>query len=215
MVSSRPIIDAGPGLNFLSLNQARLLVSVVGALSAPETVEHEVIRKSRQDQRFRSAERAWRKLAAAKWLQILPDDPTPELEAVVRRITRLPMDQRLTQPKDLGETMVIAHAVVLAEAGETVTILIDDRGGARLAAAEVRRLDRLRVSRQDVGFIILVNTPIILKKAAGTPHIPDKAAMRRLYEQLRGLDDGLPPIDDSGLLNPRLWQSASTDDVGG
>jgi hypothetical protein len=176
-------------------------------------VQNEVIRKSKQEQRFRSAERVWRKLAASKWLQILSDDPTPELEAVVQRITQLPMVQRLTQPKDLGETMVIAHAVVLAEVGETVTILIDDRGGAELAGAEIRRLDRLRVIRQDVGHIILVNTPTVLKKAAGTPHIPDKAAMHRLYEQLRGLDDGLLPIGDSGLLGPDLWPVTSTDDV--
>lgn len=39
------------------------------------------------------------------------------------------MEERLKHPKDLGETMVIAHAVVAAEAGETVTVLIDD--GAR------------------------------------------------------------------------------------
>jgi hypothetical protein len=32
-MSSRPIIDAGPGLNFLSLNQERLLISVVGEFS--------------------------------------------------------------------------------------------------------------------------------------------------------------------------------------
>jgi hypothetical protein len=101
----------------------------------------------------------------------------------------------------------------LAEAGETVTILIDDRGGAELATAEARRLDRLRVSRQDVGSMVLVNTSIVLKKAAGTKQIPDKAAMRRLYEQLRGLDDGLLPIGDSGLLDPGLWPSSSTDEV--
>lgn len=36
---TRPIIDAGPGLNFLSLNKERLLFSVLGPLSVPETVE--------------------------------------------------------------------------------------------------------------------------------------------------------------------------------
>jgi len=81
-------------------------------------------------------------------------------------------------------------------------------------AAEIRRLDRLRESRQDVGSIILVNTPIVLKKAAGTRHIPDRAAMRKLYEQLRGLDDGLSSIEDVGLLDPDLWPGTSTDDVG-
>jgi hypothetical protein len=52
-------------------------------------------------------------------VQILSDDQTPELAAVVHRITRQPMEERLKHPKDLGETMVIAHAVVVAESGET------------------------------------------------------------------------------------------------
>jgi hypothetical protein len=34
----RPIIDAGPGLNFFSINKERLLISVLAKLSAPEAV---------------------------------------------------------------------------------------------------------------------------------------------------------------------------------
>lgn len=41
-MSHRPIIDAGPGLNFLSINQERLLIRVLRQLSAPETVQSEV-----------------------------------------------------------------------------------------------------------------------------------------------------------------------------
>jgi hypothetical protein len=37
-MSARPIIDAGPGLNFLSINKERLLIAILGPLSAPETV---------------------------------------------------------------------------------------------------------------------------------------------------------------------------------
>jgi hypothetical protein len=54
-MSIRPIIDAGPSLNFLSSNKERLLIAVLGPLSAPETVRDEVLRKSRQDDRFRAA----------------------------------------------------------------------------------------------------------------------------------------------------------------
>jgi hypothetical protein len=32
-MSHRPIIDAGPGLNFLSINKERLLIGVLGPLS--------------------------------------------------------------------------------------------------------------------------------------------------------------------------------------
>jgi hypothetical protein len=59
----RPIIDAGPGLNFLSIHKERLLIAVLGPFSAPETVQSEVLRKSQHDERFRAAATVWRKLA--------------------------------------------------------------------------------------------------------------------------------------------------------
>lgn len=86
-MSVRPIIDAGPGLNFLSINKERLLIAVLGPFSAPETVQGEVLRKSQQDDRFRAAGKVWRKLTT-RWIQILPDDATPELATVVQRVIR-------------------------------------------------------------------------------------------------------------------------------
>ena len=61
-MTHRPIIDAGPGLNFLSINKDRLLIAMLGQLSAPAAVEAEVLRRATQDRRFRSAATAWRKL---------------------------------------------------------------------------------------------------------------------------------------------------------
>lgn len=203
-MSCRPIIDAGPGLNFFSINRERLLISVLGPLSAPETVQAEVLRKSRQDERFRAAEQVWRKLTP-RWMQILPDEPTPELAAVVHRITRQPMEHRLKHPKDLGETMVIAHAVVAAEAGDTVTVLIDDGPGARMATSEINRLHRLRAIDPAVGSVSLASTLTVLKRAALKQNVPDKQAMRDTYQRLRGLDDGLPPIETTGLLTADFW----------
>jgi len=207
-VSHRPVIDAGPSLNFLSINKTALLIDVLGPLSAPETVQDEVFRKSRQDDRFRAAEKTWRKLTPT-WMQILSDDPTPELAAVVHRMTRQPMTERLRHSKDLGETMVIAHAVVAAEAGDAVTVLIDDGQGARLATSEIRRLRRLCSSGRTVGTIRLVSSLTVLERAAGGKHIQDKAAMRAIYRRLRGLDDGLPPIETTRLMTPGLWDDAS------
>lgn len=112
-MSARPIIDAGPGLNFLSINQERLLIDVLGRFSAPETVRDEVLRKSRQDDRFRAAATVWSKLTTHDWIQILSDDVTPELATVVQRISGLPIAERMRHTKDLGEIMVIAHAVTV------------------------------------------------------------------------------------------------------
>ena len=203
-MSVKPIIDAGPGLNFLSIHKERLLIAILGPFSAPESVQGEVLRKSQQDERFRAAATVWRKLAT-RWIEILPDDATPELATVVQRVSGLPMDERRRQPKDLGETMVIAHAVVAAESGHSVTILIDDGPGATIATSEIGRLRRLGAGGHPVGSITLANTLTVLRRAAGTEHLPDRAAMRDTYRRLRGLDDGLPPIENTDLLAPKFW----------
>ncbi|MGU3587309.1 hypothetical protein ACLBYD_29720 [Rhodococcus sp. C26F] len=139
-------------------------------------------------------------------LEVLPDDPTSELLSALERITRQPWGQRRSTAKDLGETMVVAHAVVLAEGGQRVRVIIDDRGGAELATNEIRRLDRLRATGRAYGSIAVVNTVTILEKAAGTEHLPDKQAMREVYDRLRGCDDGLLPIQQTQLLSTHLWQ---------
>jgi hypothetical protein len=54
--------------------------------------------------------------------------------------------------------MVIAHAVVAAESGHSVTILIDDGPGATIATSEIGRLRRLGTSGHPVGSITLANT---------------------------------------------------------
>jgi hypothetical protein len=203
-VSVRPIIDAGPALNFFSVNRERLLLATLGPISVPETVQDEVLRKARADARFHAAERVWRKLPA-RLLEILPDDATPELAAVINRITGLPMAERARQGKDLGELMVIAHAVVAAETGQTATVLIDDGQGTRLATSEIQRLDRLRQSGRPVGVVKLIGTHTVLERAAGSKHLPDRATMREIYGRLRACDDGLLPIERTRLLAHDLW----------
>lgn len=199
-MSQRPIMDAGPGINFFSLNRERLLFSALGPLAVPEIVEQEIRRKARQDRRFAAAERVLSKVPT-RLLEILSDDVTNDLAAVVQRIAGMPMVERIRSNKDLGETMVVAHAVVAAERGEQVIVLIDDSGGRAVAAREAARLQRLKEQRPEVGAISLVTTISVLKKAAGGEHLPDKGAMRDLYGRLRGIDDGLPPIAQTGLMD--------------
>lgn len=204
-MSHRPIMDAGPGLNFLSINKPRLLIGVLGPLSVPETVEQEILRKADQDARFSATSKVWKKLLPKGWVQVLPDTVTPELSVAVQRITQRPMHERVKHPKDLGEAMVIAHAVVAAQAGHHVTVLIDDGQGARTATAEAHRLDQIRSRDSSVGSISLVSTLTVLERAAGTEHIPGRADMRTIYGQLYELDDGLVPIENTRLLSPDLW----------
>ena len=201
----RPIIDAGPALIFLAINKERLLLATTGPISTPETVRNEVLSKSAKDRRFAQVERVWNKIPS-RLLDVLPDDPTPELIAALGRISKQPWKQRLATAKDLGETMVIAHAVVHAEAGHQVTVIIDDQGGAALATTEIRRLSRLRKMDKPVGGIALVNTVTILEKAAGGIHLPDRGSMREVYTKLRKNDDGLLPIDRTQLLSSTIWK---------
>ena len=163
-----------------------------------------MLRKSRSDKRFHAAEAVWNRLSE-KYLEILSDDATPDLSAAVSRISQLPFDERKRSAKDLGETMVVAHAAVKAEAGQSVIVIIDDGQGALLAQAEKNRLNRLRVRGQTVGTITITNTVSILGRAAGTSHVPDRAAMRAVYKRLRECDDGLLPIDQTNLLSQALW----------
>ena len=77
-MTHRPIIDAGPGLNFLASGKERILIAALGELSTPETVRDEMLRKAACDDRFRRVATTWPKLEG-KWVAVLSDDRTPEL----------------------------------------------------------------------------------------------------------------------------------------
>lgn len=203
-MTARPVIDAGPGLNFFSINQERLLIGTIGPLSAPECVREEILRKAGSDRRFEPAATVLGKLSQ-RWMRWLPDEPTDSLERAVRRISGTPMVERVERARDLGETMVVAHASCVAELGEDVIVMIDERAGALIAHAEAQRLRRLREQGHHVGTISLISTITVLCKAAGTEHIPDRDQMRQIYQRMRGLDDGLVPINKTPLLDKSLW----------
>lgn len=179
-MSARPVIDAGPVLNFLAINQEKLLIKVLGQISTPETVENEVLRKSRTDPRFSGVELVWSKLTP-KWIEVLSDDWTEGLEAVCNRLTQMSWTERRKQARDLGELLVVAHAVTAAEQGHHVTVVIDDQSGAKMATAEAQRLNRLRGQQRSVGTITLANTTSILERGARLRHIADQAAMKAIY----------------------------------
>ena len=83
--------------------------------------------------------------------------------------------------------MVVAHAVVAAETGVDVIVVIDDGGGARMAQQEARRLAIQQSVGRHYGSMQLIDTPGILKLAVRLGHIPNKGVMRKVYGKLRGL----------------------------
>lgn len=201
---TRPIIDAGPGLNFFALNQERALFDAIGAVSVPETVRDEILGKAARDKRFSHAASVMKKLPE-RLLEILSDDATTGLVAAVERMTHMSYPERRSISNDLGGTMVIAHAVVAASAGADIRVLIDDGQGQQIAGREAARLNRLRDRGEPVGRITLMDTVSVLRVAAGRQYIPDRSAMRKLYQRMRDIDDGLVPLDDTGLMNLDCW----------
>lgn len=174
MTAQRPVIDAGPALNFFSINKQRLLIGVLGPLSAPETVRDEVLRKAKREEgRFGHASVVWSRLG--QYMQILSDEWTDDLARAVSDVAGMPMADRMKTSKDLGEIMVIAHALVAAKAGAEVTVLIDDGAGRQLAGAQRSRLQRLReAGNPGVGRLALVGTATVLKLAAQHGQVADK-----------------------------------------
>ena len=206
-MGSRAIIDAGPSLTFFSLNKERLLFAALGSLSVPETVVEEIRRKSSKDRNFAPASRVLDKLPPTLW-EVLSDEVTPELSSVVQRISSMPMADRMTDGRDLGELMVIAHAVVIAEGGTDTFVFIEDGGGAGIARRQSSLLERRRKAGEPVGALKLINTQTVLKRAVIGGLIKDRAEMRKLYADMRLKDGALVPIDDTDLLSRALWKRA-------
>jgi hypothetical protein len=105
--------------------------------------------------------------------------------------------------------MVVAHAVVAAETGVNVVVVIDEGTGIRQATLEARRLERLRSQGRPFGTLSLINTVAILEQAAGGTYLRDRSAMRETYARLRECDDGLMPIERTKLLSSEVWQTAN------
>lgn len=208
-MSDPVIIDAGPALSFFATNNEKILFAVLPHLHAPEVVQREVLGKAKQS-RFARAEKVWKTLLAAGTprLSILSDTPTTLLSEASQRVTRGSLDRIQATSKDQGETMVVIHADALAFQGKQVTVIIDDGGGKRLASTTIERLSRARRANPGLGQVRLIDTPWILAVAAKRGVIADRATMKKVYDQLRPLDDGLLPIEQTNLLDRALYETA-------
>ena len=96
------------------------------------------------------------------------------------------MIRRLREPKDLGETLVLAHALCLRNEGKSVVVLLDEVEGTKKA-----RMYGLTV----------ITTIGILIAAANYGLVPDRGEMRETYEAIAQFDDGLPKWDSDPSRN--------------
>jgi hypothetical protein len=190
-------LDAGPSLNFLAVGQENVLIQLAASrglqLSAPRKVDTEVFGMCK-DPRFAAtaALRTWDKLKSTQRVTILSDALTDARFAdAVTRISGMPAHQRVRTSKSLGEIMVGAHASVLAQKGQHVYILMDDRDGRRRVKQEVRWL----AANGAAGSIDLWSTPHVLKQAdQNAGWIKNGLTWEQVYKQMRPFDAGLPPL---------------------
>lgn len=202
------ILDAGPALNFLSKGHENLLINAVGrqTIHAPESVETEVRRKSRNVNKFKGAEGRWQRMKP-NWLDILSDSADDEhLRWAAQVLLNAPLDVRLDDGDDLGETMVVLHAYVRARQQATVYVIIDDRRGREFADLAIANLSKHKAAGRQVGSIHVVRTVNLIERRLNSSDIPDAARLRAIWADISPLDDGLPnDLDETGLVTSPEW----------
>ena len=127
-MSLHPIMDAGPGLNFLSLNKERLLFDTVGPLRVPEK-----LRKKFFASHVKIIDSLQPKASGDDYLsdsfRYFPTTPLTRTSAeqldasAERRSNSASAFQRISEKSWSSHTPPVA-----AESGENVIILIDDSG---------------------------------------------------------------------------------------
>ncbi|GIE33947.1 hypothetical protein Ait01nite_069920 [Actinoplanes italicus] len=190
------LLDAGPSLNFLAVDQQNILIQVAASqslqLAAPARVDGEIIGMS-FNERFKTTNvrRVWTTLKTSGRVAILPDElTTREFTAAVTRISGMPARDRVRTKKSLGEIMVLAHASVYVQQGHDVFVLIDDRDGRQRASREARWLgERGHKNRLD-----LWSTRRVLQEAGRNQGwITGELTWEQVYDQMTAYDDGLIP----------------------
>lgn len=191
------LLDAGPSLNFLAVGQENILIQVAASrglqLAAPAKVDREIIGMCK-DPRFSrtAASGTWDKLKSAHRVIVLDDEVVEDaFTAAVTRISGKPAEERKRDPRSLGEIMVLAHASVRVQQGQTVFVLMDERDGRRRAGLE----DDWLVRCEAPGKLVLWNTRQVLRDAATKPDmIKGGLAWEAVYKQMTKFDDGLPRL---------------------
>lgn len=199
MAAQITILDAGPCITFCAASKQNLLIEVLqrgsNQLHVPDVVDDEVGKRGSNRRDFPPATvNNWRLLTEHDYIGILDSSTSSEdaeaLSDAVKKLSGTPLAERLTQSRDLGEILVIAHAMVRKDRGEDVFVIIDEHRGQKLAS-------RFGIK--------VIDTAWILSSAVKRGLIADRGEMRKTYEVLRQYDAGLVHIDQTSLLKNALW----------
>ena len=190
------VLDAGPVLNFLAVGQQNVLIQMALAanatLAAPKRVDTEIEGMCKNPRFARTgAKGTWGTLKASGRVKILADTllKGPRFDEAIGRISGRPAEERTEQRKSLGEILVLAHASVFAQDGETVYVLIDEADGRNRAEGEQQWLRRQGVP----GRLVLWSTKEVLDAAAKQQGwIKGNLSSEAVYKSMRPFDDGIP-----------------------
>ncbi|GGV38134.1 MULTISPECIES: hypothetical protein [Paenarthrobacter] len=210
MAAQITILDAGPCITFCAAAKHALLLEVLrrgsNQLHVPDVVDGEITNRGSNRRDFPPATVPnWHWLVSHDHIGILDSHVSEEdlnaLSEAVVKLTGMPLAQRLMEGRDLGEVLVIAHAMVRKDRGEDVYVVIDEYRGQQLASKFGLKI---------------IDTPWILSSAVRRGLIADRGEMRKVYNALRQFDAGLIHIDQTHLLGKPLWaqKPTSMSDVG-
>ncbi|MBG0738890.1 hypothetical protein IV500_05570 [Paeniglutamicibacter antarcticus] len=193
------ILDAGPCITFCAAAKQSLLVEVLqrgsNQIRVPDVVNDEVSNRGSNRRDFPPITVLnWAWLVEHDRIEVVDSSVSSEdaeaLSVAVKKLTGTPLAERLTESQDLGEILVIAHAMVRKDRGEVVFVVIDEWRGQQLASK--------------FG-IKVIDTAWILSSAVVRGLIADRGEMKKTYDALRKYDSGLVHIDQTALLKPALW----------
>lgn len=201
------ILDAGPCITFCAAAKQNLLIEVLqrgsNQLHVPDVVNDEVSNRGSNRRDFPpKTVLNWQWLVDHDRIGIfdstVSSEDAEELAVAVKKLTGTPLAERLTQSRDLGEIMVIAHAMVRKDRGEVVFVVIDEYRGQQLASK--------------FG-IEVIDTEWILSSAVRRGLIADRGEMKKIYDVLRQYDAGLVHITQTTLLQKSLWDQKPKPEV--
>ena len=163
-----PLFDAGPGLTFFAAKHHKLFLSVTGKVATTGIVVKEIINRAQAEPAFAIAEPVINLLVEnPKLCQALKtDEGSKEFMDALARLSSLPAAEALGMHRDLGEFTVLPHAIVQAQNGDDVTVIIDEKRGQQMALVENKRFSIAKMKGEKVGTIRLETTVSILQKAA-------------------------------------------------
>lgn len=192
------ILDAVVCVHFAGANLNRLLVTALESMGwvilVPSEVCDEVVRK---DAKYPGLRKRWLALQRSDRIHVLPalevaSAPSRIVE-VLEEIRDLEFDQALRHSRDLGECVVVAHGVHLAEQGHEVTLLMDDGEGRRLA------------DEWSLQHLTIEDVLVLAIHAECFDRLTD---LKRAYRQLQQFGSGLPDFPRTALADAyQEWES--------